>query len=104
MQLPEECRSIEDVRAAIDSLDHQIVALIGQRAAYVRAAARFKTSTSSVRAPERQAAMLEQRRQWAVASGLSPDMITRLYQELISYFVGEEMQHWQERNDHADSA
>ena len=50
MKPPEECASIEDVREGIDALDREIVALIGRRARFVEAAARFKTGESSVRA------------------------------------------------------
>src|SRR3712207_8326445 len=39
---------------------------------YVAAAARFKTDERSVRAPERQRAMLARRRSWAVEEGLDP--------------------------------
>ena len=43
MNPPEECASIEDVRLGIDALDREVVALLGRRARYVEAAARFKT-------------------------------------------------------------
>ncbi|HEY9657222.1 MAG TPA: chorismate mutase [Allocoleopsis sp.] len=42
-----------DIRAEIDRLDRQVVALLGQRFAYVKAASKFKTSETTVRAPER---------------------------------------------------
>jgi isochorismate pyruvate lyase len=45
----------------IDALDRE-VALIGRRARYVEAAARFKTGEESVHSPERRKAMLEARR------------------------------------------
>ncbi len=51
MRPPEDCRSLEDVREAINFLDRQIIGLIGKRALYVKAAARFKTGEESVRAP-----------------------------------------------------
>ena len=82
------------MRRGIDALDREIVALIGRRSRYVRAAARFKTSASNVRAPERQRAMLEQRRRWAEKEGLSPDVIEELYKGLIHYFIGREMEDW----------
>ena len=82
------------MRRGIDALDRQIVGLIGRRSRYVRAAARFKTSASSVRAPERQRTMLEQRRRWAEEEGLSPDVIEELYKGLIYYFVEREMGDW----------
>ena len=55
MKTPAECASLDEVRAEIDRIDRAIVALIGERAGYVHAAARFKASEAAVAAPERQA-------------------------------------------------
>jgi len=87
-----------DIRAEIDAIDHQVVALIGKRAGYVAAASKFKTSQSSVQAPERQKAMLQQRREWAEQEGLSPDVIEQMYRDLVAYFVGEELDKWRKEN------
>lgn len=94
MLAPDACSSLDDVRAAIDTLDFQIVQLLGQRLGYVRAAARFKPSQAAIPAPERQVAMLEQRRRWAADHGLNPDMVAEFYTNLIRYFIGEETSHW----------
>lgn len=93
---PEDCASIEEVRQGIDALDHEIITLIGRRAHYVEAAARFKTSESSVRAPERQKSMLDVRRRWAEEGGLSPDVIEKVYRILVDYFIQREMERWHE--------
>ena len=61
MKTPEQCESMVDIRAEIDRLDRQVLALLGQRFAYVKAASKFKTSETTVRAPERLQAMLQQR-------------------------------------------
>ncbi len=87
-----------DIRAEIDAIDHQVVALIGKRAGYVAAASKFKTSESSVQAPERQRAMLQQRREWAEQEGLNPDVIEQMYRDLVAYFVSEEMDKWRREN------
>jgi isochorismate pyruvate lyase len=94
MKRPEDCESIRDVRQAIDTLDHEIIRLIGRRAGYVKAAARFKTGEGSVRAPERRRTMLETRRRWAVENGLDPHVIEGLYSNLVSYFVDRELDEW----------
>lgn len=86
---------MEEIRAEIDQLDQAVIALLGKRFKYVLAAARFKTSQASVRAPERFKAMLLQRRQWAAAEGLNPDAIEKLYSDLVNHFIDEEMKHWQ---------
>jgi isochorismate pyruvate lyase len=90
----EECESIEDVRLGIDALDREIIALLGRRARYVEAAARFKTGESGVCAPERQKVMLEARRQWAEDEGLSPEVVEEVYRTLVSYFIARELGHW----------
>ena len=97
MKTPTDCHSIGDVRSAIDHVDEQIVALLGLRNDYVRAAARFKTSESAVAAPERQAAMLQVRRQWAEREGLDPDFVEKLYRDLVAYFIARELEHWNSR-------
>ncbi|MBN1428296.1 MAG: isochorismate lyase [Anaerolineae bacterium] len=98
MKKPEECLNIQDVRAEIDRLDRQIVSAIGERYRYVQAASKFKTSESSVRAPEREASMLKERRRWAQDAGLNPDVIEKMYRDLISYFVSEELHQWREQS------
>ena len=97
MKPPSDCVDMEDIRTAIDAIDYDIITLLGKRFAYVKAAAAFKTSSSSVRAPERFQAMLAQRRQWAEAHGLSPEVIENLYQDLVNYFIAEELQEWEGR-------
>ena len=94
---PQECSSIDDVRAEIDRIDRQIVALIGERAGYVRAAAKFKTSAADVRAAERFEAMLRQRRAWAEERELDPDMIEKLYRDMVNHFIQQEMAHWKQK-------
>lgn len=94
MKAPEDCESLDDVRAEIDRLDREVLRLWGQRSGYVRAAARFKTSEASVAAPERFRAMLQQRRQWAADEGLSPEVVESIYRQLVEYFITEEKLHW----------
>ena len=91
---PEQCAGMDDIRAEIDMLDKAVVSLIGKRYQYVLAAAKFKTSATSVRAPERLKAMLEKRRQWAEQEGLSPDAIERMFSDLVNHFIEEEMRRW----------
>ncbi|HEX8552839.1 MAG TPA: isochorismate lyase [Abditibacteriaceae bacterium] len=94
IKTPSECRDMKEIRAAIDSLDKHVVQLLGQRFEYVKAAAKFKTDATAVRAPERFQAMLAQRRAWAEDAGLSPDAIEKMYRDLVEHFIAEEMKHW----------
>ncbi|WP_411387321.1 isochorismate lyase [Pseudomonas sp. MPB03] len=91
---PSECVNMEDIRGEIDALDQAVIKLLGKRFQYVLAASKFKTSATSVRAPERFKAILATRREWAEAEGLSPDAIEKMYSDLVSHFIAEEMKHW----------
>ncbi|KAH7911327.1 chorismate mutase [Hygrophoropsis aurantiaca] len=47
------CSSLDQVRAGIDDIDAQLLALLSQRAAYVREATRFKATLDTVDVPSR---------------------------------------------------
>jgi isochorismate pyruvate lyase len=95
---PAECTGLDEIRSGMDAIDHELIALIAQRVEYVRAAAKFKTSSANVAAPERVTAVLKTRRKWAEAAGLDGDVIEGLYRELVRYCVSEEHKRWEEMN------
>ncbi|MBD1917994.1 MULTISPECIES: isochorismate lyase [Cyanophyceae] len=95
MHTPDQCQNMAEIRAEIDRLDRQVIALLGQRFAYVKAASQFKTSETAVKAPDRFQAMLQQRRAWAEEEGLNGDAIEALYRDLVNHFIAEELKHWQ---------
>lgn len=84
---PEECTTMSDIRTEIDFLDRAIISLIGQRSRYLEEAAKFKTDTVQVRSAEQIKHMLEQRREWASVEGVSPDVIEKIYTDLVNYFI-----------------
>lgn len=96
MKSPDQCEDMADIRVEIDRLDREVIALLSQRFAYVKAASKFKSSAAAVRAPERLQAMLQQRRAWAEEEGLNADAIEKMYQELVNHFIDEEMKHWKQ--------
>jgi isochorismate pyruvate lyase len=49
MKTPNDCENMAEIRAEIDQLDRQVIALIGRRFAYVKAASKFKNSETSVK-------------------------------------------------------
>jgi isochorismate pyruvate lyase len=97
MKQPKECNNIQDIRREIDRLDREIINLLGKRFEYVKAASKYKTDRNSVKAPERFQAMLKERRAWAESAGLNPDVIEKMYQDLVNYFINEELQDWQKK-------
>jgi len=96
MKRADECTGIAEIRAEIDRIDRVVITALGERFEYVKAAAKFKSNSSEVAAPSRVSAMLEQRRVWAVEAGLDPDMVEKLYRDLVSYFVSQEQKHFGE--------
>jgi len=92
---PEDCRSLEEIREGMDALDREIIRILARRVAYVKAAARFKTSAAAVAAPDRVQKVLDTRRDWAVAAGLDGEVVRGLYRDIVSYCVGEEKKHWE---------
>lgn len=91
---PEACENLSDIRLGIDHLDQQIVEILARRMAYVKAAAKFKPNEESIPAPERVAAMIEERHLWAERAGLPSDAITVLFPGLIAWFIQQQIQHW----------
>lgn len=94
MKSPGECENMSDIRTEIDKIDRQVIQLMGRRFEYVKAASKFKTSETGVKAPERFKAMLLQRREWAVEEGLNPDAIEKMYFDLVNHFIEEELKFW----------
>jgi isochorismate pyruvate lyase len=97
MNTPEQCASLAQVRAEIDRLDAQIVRLLAERGGYVLAAARFKNSADEVRAPQRVEQVLAKVHQLAAEHGAMPEVVERIYRELIRAFTDAEHQRWQQR-------
>ncbi|SDD15380.1 chorismate mutase [Niabella drilacis] len=91
---PEYCNNIDDIRKEIDVIDEAIVRLIGRRAQFVKAAAKFKRTETAVRDEERVAAVIGSKKQLAIAHGVSPELIEAVYHTMIGHFVNEELEHW----------
>jgi isochorismate pyruvate lyase len=97
MTLPEDCRSLDEVRTEIDRLDEQIVRLLAERGGYVLAAARFKNSAADVRAPQRVEQVIARVRDHALRHGALPEVVERTYRPLIEAFTDAEHRRWQQR-------
>ncbi|MDE3197378.1 MAG: chorismate mutase family protein [Acidobacteriota bacterium] len=95
---PSACGNLDEIRAGMDSIDRQVVALLAERVSYVREAAKFKTSAATVAAPERVAAVLKTRREWAEGAGLHGELVESLYRQIVHYCVSEEHKRWHEIN------
>ncbi|EIK73142.1 salicylic acid biosynthesis protein PmsB [Pseudomonas synxantha BG33R] len=95
LKVPEACESLTDIRAGIDFFDRQILQSLQQRLGYVKAAVRFKANEQAIPAPERVAAMLQDRREWAVETGFDVDFVEKLYEHIIYWNIQQQISHWQ---------
>jgi isochorismate pyruvate lyase len=87
-----DCTSIEEVRSHIDEIDSEIVKLITKRAFYVNQAARFKKTTSDVKAPQRVEQVISKVRGIAETMNGNPEIIEAVYRKMIACFIEEELQ------------
>ncbi|MFY1635710.1 chorismate mutase [Solwaraspora sp. WMMB335] len=82
---------LDDVRRAIDTVDGEIVALIGRRQRLVRQASKFKHDDDEVRAPDRVEQVIRSVRERAAASGTDPDVVEAAYRAMIDSFIEYEL-------------
>ncbi|MCO6515096.1 MAG: chorismate mutase [Snodgrassella sp.] len=94
---PAECHDMGDIRKEIDHIDYTVIQLLSVRFNYVKAASKFKKSTTDVQATERFNSMLEKRQQWADELGLNGEVIRTLYADLVKYFIAEELKEFERK-------
>jgi isochorismate pyruvate lyase len=87
-----EVSSLQEARAAIDTIDTEIIRLFGNRAKFVHQVVKFKKRPEDVPAPDRYAQVMRQRRKWAKSAGLNPDVIEGMYKLLVDNFIKEELE------------
>jgi isochorismate pyruvate lyase len=88
--MPIPCESLDEVRAQIDRLDREIVALLAERGDYVRQAARFKKTSADVAAPARVEQVIGKVRGLAGEKGADPVVVERVYRAMIAAFIDAE--------------
>lgn len=83
--------TIEEVRAHIDTIDRDVVALLAKRGKLVNQAAAFKKTTDDVRAPNRVEQVIAKVRAMANETGASPEVVEQVYRAMIAAFIDEEL-------------
>ena len=82
-----ECRTMDEVRAAIDRIDREVVALLAERGGYVRQAGRIKDRRERIVGPPRIEDVVAKVRNHAQARGLAPDLVEAVYRVMIARFI-----------------
>ena len=88
---PADCTSMIEVRAGVDDVDRQILALIQRRFGYMEAAARIKSDRSTVRDEGRKSDVLAKVDQTALKLGVDRKLVARLYEDLIEASIAFEL-------------
>jgi isochorismate pyruvate lyase len=92
------CNSLGEIRGEIDRLDDAIVALMAERAMYVKDAARFKRDPYQVSAPARQAEVFAKVRALADRHNRGfenlPDVVESAYRAMVAAFIANEQSYF----------
>ena len=85
------CDDMQEVRAAIDTIDRRLVALIAERLHYIDEAARIKSDRKSVRDEARIADVLAKVRAEALHLGCDPEVVVAAYRALVEASIAHEL-------------
>ena len=91
---PQDCETMLDVRAGVDQVDRELVALLVRRFGYMDAAARIKTDRHAVRDEPRKAQVLDNVAREAEAAGLEPARLRAVWNELVEQSIAYEAARW----------
>lgn len=93
-KLPEQCETMIEVRAGVDQVDRELVALLVRRFGYMDAAARIKGDRNAVRDEARKAEVLDNVGREAAAAGLEPERLRAVWNELVEQSIAYETVRW----------
>lgn len=91
------CTTMIEVRAGVDQVDRELVALLVRRFAYMDAAARIKPTREAVRDETRKAQVIANVRAQARAAGLPEDALAELWNGLVEASIAYELDRYDAR-------
>jgi isochorismate pyruvate lyase len=92
-----DCTTMAEVRAGVDQVDRELVALLARRFAYMDAAARIKSERAAVRDEARKAQVIANVRSHARDAGLPEDALARLWDQLVETSIAYEFEAFDRR-------
>ncbi len=94
MKRPEDCTTMAEIRAEIDRLDAELVALFAERTGFIDRAAAIKEQVGlPARIDDRVEEVVANVRRHAAAHGLPPDKLEKLWRKLIDWSIEREEDH-----------
>ena len=86
-----DCTTMAEIRAEIDRVDAELVVLFAERVSYIDRAAVIKTGVGlPARIEDRVEDVITKVRAHAVANGLPPDKLEKLWRKLIDWSIERE--------------
>ncbi|OYY64211.1 chorismate mutase [Sphingomonas sp. 28-62-11] len=85
-----DCSTMAEVRAGVDQVDRELVALLARRFAYMDAAARIKPTRSAVRDEARKAQVIANARAQAAQAGVPDALVGALWEMLVEASIAYE--------------
>jgi isochorismate pyruvate lyase len=86
-----DCATMAEVRAGVDQVDRELVALLARRFAYMDAAARIKPDRDQVRDEARKTAVIANARAEAVRLGVPDAVVADLWERLVEASIAYEL-------------
>lgn len=93
----EDCTTMAEVRAGVDSIDRELSRLLGERFRFMEAAARIKPRRELVRDEPRKAQVIANVRAHAEADDYPPDVAAALWELLVEASISHEMERFDAR-------
>lgn len=91
------CTTMAEVRAGVDQVDRELVALLARRFAYMDAAARIKPTREAVRDEARKAQVIANVRTHARAAGVPESAVAALWETLVEASIAYEFDAYDRR-------
>ncbi|TPG16677.1 chorismate mutase [Sphingomonas koreensis] len=92
-----DCTTMAEVRAGVDQVDRELIALLARRFAYMDAAARIKPERGHVRDEARKRQVIDNARTGARVAGLPDAAIAALWDDLVEASIAYEFVAFDER-------
>ncbi len=88
---PADCTTMPEVRAGVDHVDRDLIALLARRFGYMRAAARIKPDRNAVRDEPRKAQVIANVRAAAADTGVPDAVVADLWERLVEASIAYEL-------------
>ncbi|MFT3975911.1 MAG: chorismate mutase [Sphingomonas bacterium] len=92
-----QCNTMAEVRAGVDQVDRELVALLRRRFDYMDAAARIKPERGAVRDEPRKAQVIANARAAAEAAGMPGAAIADIWDRLVEASIAYELEAFDRR-------